>query len=332
MVVPIFVSHEGCPYRCSFCNQSKITGTDKKADRAILKETLRTHFDGLDPNQFPELREVAFFGGSFTGIPLERQEYLLSSVQPWIQSGQIQSIRVSTHALHIDKIRLSLLKKFNVETVELGIQSTNDGVLSLAGRECPFDTVLSAVSNIKGMGFRLGLQLMPGLPGDSEEIFSKSVDDVINLRPDFVRIYPTLVIKNTGLYDMYLRGSYKPWDLERMVEAVKDAVVRFEKAHIRVIRVGLHPDKSLLNNFVEGPYHPSFRYLVDSRIALDSMIEMIRRRKNASLSVIFRVPSKRISLYVGHKKENLSALKSIFGLESISIQQADAKQTLELVA
>ena len=157
LIVPVFVSHEGCPYRCSFCNQVKITGTEKKTDRNTLRETLRTHLEGLDRNQLPERRELAFFGGSFTGIPLDRQEYLLSSVQPWILSGEIQSIRVSTHALFIDDVRLSMLTKNHVETVELGIQSTDHEVLKLVGRECPFDVIQSAVSKIRERGFRLGL-------------------------------------------------------------------------------------------------------------------------------------------------------------------------------
>ena len=332
LIVPIFVSHEGCPYRCSFCNQIKITGTNTKADKIMLNETLRTHLEGLNPNQLPEIREVAFFGGSFTGIPSERQKYLLSSVQPWILSGQIQSIRVSTHALSIDETRLALLSQYNVETVELGIQSTDNEVLKLVRRECSFNVILSAVYKIRKIGFRLGLQLMPGLPGDSEKKFQKSIKDVINLSPDFVRIYPTLVIKNTRLFDMYRQGTYTPWNLERMIEAVKEAVVQFKKNGIPVIRVGLHPDQSLLENYVDGPFHPSFRYLVDSRIARDQMINMIRTLEQIPSSVSFRVPSKKLSNFVGHKKENLSITKSIFGLESISIQQGGIAEHLELVA
>ena len=298
----------------------------------MLEEILRTHLDGLDPNHLPEVREVAFFGGSFTGIPSARQEYLLSSVQPWILSGQIQSIRVSTHALFIDEARLAMLSQYNVETVELGIQSTDDDVLKLVGRECPFDVILSAVHKIRKMGFRLGLQLMPGLPGDNEKKFRKSVKDVINLRPDFVRIYPTLVVKNTGLFYMYRQGTFIPWGLERMIEVVKEAVVQFEEAGISVIRVGLHPDQSLLENYVDGPFHPSFRYLVDSRIARDQMINMIRALKQIPSSITFRVPAKRLSNFVGHKKENLSIIKSIFGLESINVQQGAIMEHLELVA
>ena len=298
----------------------------------MLKDILRTHLEDLDRDNLPSRRELAFFGGSFTGIPLERQKYLLSAVQPWVLSGEIQSVRVSTHALFIDDMKLSLLRKNHVETVELGIQSTDEEVLKLAGRECPLDVIQSAVDKIHKTRFRLGLQLMPGLPGDNEQKFQKSVDNVISLKPSFVRIYPTLVIKNTGIFDMYQQGTYTPWSLERMIEAVKEAVVKFEQAGIKVIRVGLHPDPSLMESYVAGPFHPSFRYLVDSRIMRERMINMIRSLKQVPLSVTFRVPTRRVSLYLGHKKENLSSIKSIFGLDSISLQQDAIKDHLELVA
>ena len=298
----------------------------------MLKDILRTHLEDLDRDNLPSRRELAFFGGSFTGIPLERQKYLLSAVQPWVLSGEIQSVRVSTHALFIDDMKLSLLRKNHVETVELGIQSTDEEVLKLAGRECPLDVIQSAVDKIHKTRFRLGLQLMPGLPGDNEQKFQKSVDNVISLKPSFVRIYPTLVIKNTGIFDMYQQGTYTPWSLERMIEAVKEAVVKFEQAGIKVIRVGLHPDPSLMESYVAGPFHPSFRYLVDSRIMRERMINMIRSLKQVPLSVTFRVPTRKVSLYLGHKKENLSIIKSIFGLDSISLQQDGIKDHLELVA
>ncbi len=298
----------------------------------MLREILRTHFrEGAGINCH-EKRELAFYGGSFTGVPIERQEYLLSSVQPWILSGEIQSLRVSTHALFIDNTRLSMLKKYKVETVELGIQSTDNEVLKLAGRECPYDVVQSAVNSIREIKFQLGLQLMPGLPGDNEQKFLKSVMDVIELRPDFVRIYPTLVVKNTALYDMYREGVYTPWNLERMIEVVKEAVIKFNQAGIRIIRVGLHPDSSLMKNFVDGPFHPSFRYLVDSRIARERMIEMIKKLKQIPSSVTFKVPAKKISLFLGHKKENVAIIKNIFGLISINFEQDSASNNLELVA
>jgi histone acetyltransferase (RNA polymerase elongator complex component) len=332
LIIPVFISHEGCPYRCSFCNQTKITGSDKKTDKKMLHKTLRSHLSFLSTKNLPEKRELAFFGGSFTGIPLERQKYLLSIVQPWILSGEIQSIRVSTHPLFIDDIRLSLLKKNNVKTIELGIQSTDHEVLKFAGRECSYDIIQSAVDRIQKFGSRLGLQLMPGLPGDNEQKFQNSVDNVISLKPNFVRIYPALVIKNTGLFDLYQKGTYTPWSLERMIEAVKIAVIKFEKADIKVIRVGLHPDPSLMKNYVAGPFHPSFRYLVDSRIVRELMIKMIQSLEQIPLSVTFRVPAKRISLYLGHKKENLSIIRNIFGLDSIRLQQDTFNDDLKIIA
>ena len=141
-----------------------------------------------------------------------------------------------------------------------------------------------------------------------------------------------MVVKNTGLFDMYRQGTFTPWGLERMIEVVKEAVVQFQRAGIPVIRVGLHPDQSLLKNYVGGPFHPSFRYLVDSRIARDQMVNMIRALKQIPSAVTFRVPSKKLSNFVEHKKENLSIIKSIFGLESISIQQGGIAEQLELVA
>ena len=332
LVIPVFVPHEGCPYRCSFCNQEKITGAEKKSDRKMLRETLRTHFREVDETPLTVKRELAFYGGSFTGIPVERQEYLLSSVQPWIISGEIQSLRVSTHALFIDNSRLSMLRQYHVKTLELGIQSTDCEVLKLVGRECPFNVVQSAVNTIRTMKFQLGLQLMPGLPGDSEQKFLKSVMDVIELKPDFVRIYPTLVVKNTALYDMYRKGIYVPWDLERMIEAVKEAMIKFNQAGIKVIRAGLHPDSSLMNNFVDGPFHPSFRYLVDSRIARERMIDKIRSLEQVPSSITFKVPAKKISQFLGHKKENVAVLKNTFGMNSINFEQDGSSETLELVA
>jgi histone acetyltransferase (RNA polymerase elongator complex component) len=127
---------------------------------------------------------------------------------------------------------------------------------------------------------------------------------------------------------MYRNGTFAPWNLERMIEVVKEAVVQFERADIPITRVGLHLDQSLLENYVDGPFHPSFRYLVDSRIARDQMINMIRALKQVPTSVTFRVPAKKLSNFVGHKKENLSIIKRIFGLESINVQQGARTECL----
>ena len=141
------------------------------------------------------------------------KESLLEQVQPWVQKGLVNAIRLSTHPLFIDPDRLALLKKFNVKTIELGIQSTDAQVLELSGRPCSWETMESAAALIKSNGFRLGLQLMPGLPGDTNQTFQKSVDDTVNWNPNFVRLYPTLVIRNTQLFQMYREGKFIPWSL-----------------------------------------------------------------------------------------------------------------------
>lgn len=332
LIIPVFIPHEGCPYRCAFCNQSKITGVNQQSDEAIVGQTIQSYLDVLDSENLPEKREVAFYGGSFTGLSEERQKRLLHAVQPSIQSGEIHSIRVSTHSLLVKPNNISLLKENNVKTVELGIQSTNDSVLQAVGRPCDFEIVKSAVDSIRRDKLKLGLQLMPGLPGDDEVIFMKSVKDVIGLKPDFVRIYPTLVIRNTKLYEMYKLGEYLPWTLDRMVRLVKDALLAFQNKNIPVIRVGLHSDTSMLENLVDGPYHPAFRYLVDRLIAREKMFNLIDDLQSIPKTLTFKVPSRQVSLYLGHKKDNIQAIQNLYGINNIFIQQIGDHEDLKLVA
>jgi histone acetyltransferase (RNA polymerase elongator complex component) len=332
LIIPVFIPHEGCPYRCAFCNQSKITGVNQQSDEIIVSQTIQSYLDVFDSESLPEKREVAFYGGSFTGLPEERQKQLLHAVQPSIKSGEVQSIRVSTHSLLVNSQNINLLKDKNVKTVELGIQSTNDKVLQAVGRPCDFQTVKSAVDSIRKEGLGLGLQLMPGLPEDDEKIFMKSVKDVIGLKPDFVRIYPTLVIKNTKLYEIYRLGEYLPWKLNRMVRLVKDALLEFQSENIPVIRVGLYSDPSMLENFVDGPYHPAFRYLVDSLIAREKMFDLINQLQTVPQTITFKVPSRQVSLYLGHKKDNIQAIQNCYGINTVLIKQIGNQEILQLVA
>jgi histone acetyltransferase (RNA polymerase elongator complex component) len=332
LIIPIFIPHEGCPYRCAFCNQSKITGVNQQSDEVIVSQTIQSYLDVFDSESLPEKREVAFYGGSFTGLSEERQKQLLHAVQPLIKSREVHSIRVSTHSLLVNSRNISLLKDKNVKTVELGIQSTNDGVLQAVGRPCDFQIVKSAVNFIRKEGLGLGLQLMPGLPEDDESIFMKSVKDVIELKPDFVRIYPTLVIRNTKLYEMYKLGEYRPWALDRMVRLVKDSLLAFQRVKIPVIRVGLHSDPSMLKNLIDGPYHPSFRYLVDSLIAKEKMIDLIDQLQSIPKKLTFKVPSRQVSLYLGHKKDNIQAIQNLYSIDNIFIQQIGDQEKLQLVA
>ena len=332
MILPIFIPHQGCPYRCVFCNQVDITGNQEKTDERKVLDTLNTYLGSTPKSQLPPNREVAFYGGSFTGLPLKRQEHLLGLVKPWVEQGWVNDIRLSTHPLFIDPDRLALLKKFDVKTIELGIQSTDPNVLEHSGRPCTWETVRSAVDQIRNNGFRLGLQLMPGLPGDTDRTFQKSVDDTLSLDPDFVRLYPSLVIRHTQLFQMYREGKYTPWKLERTLENLKAAVKKFRVKDIPVIRMGLHPDPSLLENYVDGPYHPSLSYLVDCRIGLDEMIESLIGRNGSTKTVQFKIPLNSESIYIGHKRENIRKLKEIFYLETITLQPENDCDRLQLIA
>ena len=331
LIAAIFIPHEGCPYRCVFCNQKDITGTYRQADHERVEQTLHTYLRSRPTDTLPVKREAAFYGGSFTGLRMDRQEYLLSLIQPWIDSGEVQSIRVSTHPLFIDGERLALLKRYRVETVELGIQSTDPDVLRLSGRECSLNDLHTAVDLIRSNGFRLGLQLMPGLPGDNDGIFQRSVDDVIRLQPEFVRLYPTVVIKHTPLYEMYCRNEYAPWGMEQTIESLKTAVLKFNRAGIHVARLGLHPDPAFLQNFVAGPYHPAMRYLVDSRICLEEMISGVDALERLPAKVVFKVPPRRVSTYTGDKRENIYKLKKLFKFEEVSVQAETGLDAIQLV-
>jgi histone acetyltransferase (RNA polymerase elongator complex component) len=332
MIVPVFIPHQGCPYRCVFCNQTDITGSHEKADEKKVLDTLDTYLGNKSLDELPPHREVAFYGGSFTGLSSKRQEALLGPVAPWIEQGLVSAIRLSTHPLFIDEERLALLKEYNVKTIELGIQSTDQKVLQHSGRPCTMETIEAAVALIRKNGFRLGLQLMPGLPGDTDFTFQTSVDDTIRLQPDFVRLYPTLVIRHTQLFEMYEAGKFAPWSLEQTLVSLKAAVTKYRQKNIPVIRMGLHPDPSMLENFVDGPYHPSLRYLVDCRLGLDEMIAQIRGLNNLTDTVTFKVPYKSASIYIGHKRENLQKLKAMFHLENIVLQPDNDCDQLQLIA
>ncbi len=173
---------------------------------------------------------------------------------------------------------------------------------------------------------------MLGLPGDSENNFNKSIADVIGMNPDFVRLYPALVLRHTPLFLLYEKGSYMPWSLERTVEALKGAVKSFGRAGIPIVRVGLQPDKSLIDNYVAGPLHPSLRYLVDCRIGLDLMVDKILKLKSIPERILFKVPKNSVSIYTGNKRENLRLLKKQFGLKDIKLNGDEYCYQLELVA
>ena len=267
-IIPIFVPHLGCPNDCIFCNQRSISGQQKMITNEDVKKTIEFYLDNIKDKEAK--KEVAFFGGSFTGIEEEKQEEFLKTAYEFIKAGKIDTIRISTRPDYINKKILKRLKKYKVETIELGVQSANDYILKRANRGHTFEDVKKASKMIRWRGFKLGHQMMVGLPESTRIDEINTAKELIKLRPKMVRIYPVLVIKNTRLEKEYLEGKYTPLTVVQAVETCKELVSMFNQKGIDVIRVGLQNTDEITDPNIEGsevvagPYHPAFRQLVES--------------------------------------------------------------------
>jgi histone acetyltransferase (RNA polymerase elongator complex component) len=269
LIIPIFIPFGGCDHKCVFCNQVGITGSDTLPTVKEVQSQVESY---LSTWKGAGRREVAFYGGSFTGLDIAMQDSYLGAVKDFIADGRIDCIRLSTRPDYIDEDIVKRLKTFGVKVVELGVQSFSDEVLRLSGRGHSAKDAERAVKVLKDLGMEVGLQLMPGLPGDTTEFSIESAVKARDLRPDFVRIYPTLVIKDTPLEGMYKEGRYVPWKLADMVGLCKSMLAIFNEAGVKVVKVGLHPTKDLEDSIVEGPYHRAFKDLVEGRqMAGDSL-------------------------------------------------------------
>lgn len=236
-IIPIFVPNLGCPNDCTFCNQKKISGQQTNVTAKDVRETIEYYLQNFRDDS--KYIEVAFFGGSFTGIDVEIQKELLEAANKYISCGKVGSIRISTRPDYINKDILKMLKKYHVKTIELGVQSSNDYILKRSKRNHTFEDVIKASKLIRRYGFRLGHQMMIGLPESTEVDEINTAKSLIKLRPKMVRIYPVLVIKGTELEYEYREGDYKPLTIEQAVERAKEVTYLFRKKHIDVIRVGL---------------------------------------------------------------------------------------------
>lgn len=267
--ISIFVPHQGCPCACSFCNQKTITGKTFLPDAEYVDKTVKTALSkkGYD-------YEIAFFGGSFTAIDRDYMLELLSAAYPYVKSGEVSGIRISTRPDCITEEILDLLKQYGVTSIELGAQSMDDEVLEANRRGHTAQDVLNASEMIKNAGFELGLQMMTGLYKDTAEKSVETAKKIIGIKPQTVRIYPTVVLKNTYLAELYLCGEYKPLNVEDSVELCAVLVPMFEKAGIRVIRLGLHSGSDIKENMLAGGFHDSFGELVKSRIMVNKILEL----------------------------------------------------------
>ncbi len=292
MIVPIFIPNQGCGHRCVFCEQESITSqagfkVGKDHVRKIVEQALASpSFSRSATN------EVAFYGGTFTCLPVPLIEELLGAVAPYLERGLFSGIRISTRPDSVDGCRCALLANGGVRTVELGGQSMNDRVLALSGRGHSASETAKAAKLLKEHGFKVGIQLMPGLPGDTRDIFSETVSAVIDLRPHMVRIYPAIVIRGTRLAGCYLEGGYRPLCFEEAIEWCQDACIRLEAEGIPVIRIGLMNTPSLREpgRILAGPWHEAFGHLVRSGIYRKKIAALFPAGRFAGRDVIIKAP------------------------------------------
>jgi histone acetyltransferase (RNA polymerase elongator complex component) len=263
--IPVFIPEEACPNQCVFCNQHRIAGAECAPSVEEVVNKISNHLLTIPENGEVE---IGFFGGNFTGIPIKEQQAYLDCAQPFIESGKVNGIRLSTRPDYINKEILDFLKLYKVTSIELGAQSLDDEVLKLAGRGHTAAQVAEAAILIKQNGFKLGLQMMIGLPGDTAEKSLQTAKKIIRLEADCTRIYPTLVIKNTELEQLYLDGKYQPLSLEEAISRVADLVPLFIAADVKILRIGLHPSEGLLDrtSLVAGPFEVAFGEMVFSEI------------------------------------------------------------------
>ena len=330
-IIPVFVPHLGCPNDCIFCNQKSISGQTKMITKEDVKDTIEEHLKYLRDDK-DSYKAVAFFGGSFTGIDVEVQNSLLEVAYKYIKEKKIDSIRISTRPDYIDKETLKRLKKYKVQTIELGVQSANDYVLKRSNRGHSFEQVKKASKLIRWYGFNLGHQMMVGLPESTRKDEINTAQALIKLKPKMVRIYPVLVIKNTRLEKEYNDGIYEPITVTQAVEICKELVQMFKAKKIDVIRVGLQNTDTITNpeksesEVVAGPYHPAFRQLVESAMWYDAIVAQIKKLNVKIKEGKITVNSLDINNVIGHKKENINKLKELYDLNLIVKKDDNLKQ------
>jgi len=305
--IPVFIPELACPFQCVFCNQRKITGKQLIPDDREIIRTIDEHL--LTFKEKEREVEIGFFGGSFTGIPMEQQAHYLKLVRPYFEKGKITGIRLSTRPDYINPPVLELLKQWNVSTIELGAQSFDDEVLKQSFRGHTAKQTEVAAKLILDFGFDLGLQMMIGLPGDTLEKSIYTAKRVVELGASDTRIYPTVVIKDTALHQWYKTGKYKPLSLEDAVEWVKGILPVFEVSGVKIIRVGLHPSEGLLSGeeLVAGPFHPSFRELVLTEIWWDLLKPLMK--STSPDNILVKVPQGELNAAIGHQAKNKKRLK-----------------------
>ncbi len=310
--ISIFVSHLGCPHDCAYCNQEKITGYEKSQFRTLedIQVELERQLSSIQCEQ--NHVEIAFFGGSFTGLPLSYQRALLELASAYVEQYKLRGIRFSTRPDYVTGKTIDFLQAYPVTAIELGVQSLDPLVLHLSKRGHTIEDVVQAVKSIRQSNIQLGIQLMTGLPGDTLERSLTTVKAVIALKPDFVRLYPTLVLEGTELAEWYRQGVYQPWTLEQTIEGIAEMLPMFLQANIPIIRLGLQQTEDLQKDsaVLAGPHHPNIRQLIETRYfyhLLDRLCEQLGEQITGKCCTIRINPVDETAVR-GQKNSNLRLL------------------------
>lgn len=308
--IPFFISELGCPHRCVFCNQHAISGVKKVPLPNKIDDQVKAYlasFQDVEP-----YTEIAFFGGNFTGLPINDQMAYLNAAQKWVSSGHVNAIRLSTRPDYITGEVLKMLRGYSISSIELGAQSLDEEVLSLSGRGHCAKQVEEASALILEAGFGLCLQMMTGLPGDTPEKTMFTAKRIAELGATETRVYPALVIRGTQLEKLFRNGSYHPLTLNETTDRCKQLLLFFEANNVKVLRLGLHPSEGLRqsNELVAGPFHPALRELANTAIWGEIFSETLKNRKGKNLKVT--VSPKELNAAIGHKGANKKLLLEHF--------------------
>jgi len=324
-IIPIFLPHQGCPHQCTFCNQHKISGIGSRIPTpdSLTKEIDKYLSFTKDPTREVQ---IAFYGGNFLGLPFQSIAPLLDEAEKFITTGQVDSIRFSTRPDTINNQILNMVTGYTISTIELGAQSMDDTVLSVSNRGHTASDTTRAARLIQQRKIHLGLQMMTGLPGDNEEQSIETARQIADLAPDFVRIYPTIVLSNSPLAQSYKKGDYTPVSLGQSVKTVARIYTIFAEKNIPVIRMGLQASDGLEDprNILAGPYHPAFGHLVFSELFLEKAKNMLKKKgRITGKNLVISVHSTSISKIRGLKNQNINTLKQGFQLKTIRISSDD---------
>ena len=321
-IIPIFIPHAGCPHQCVFCNQKTISG-QKTAALEGAKEQINRWLERVKPSVE---NEAAFYGGSFTGLDITLQKELLALTDELLERKVIGSVRLSTRPDYIDEERLELLRAHGVKLVELGVQSLDNEVLAAAERGHTAEQVVNAVTLLKKYGFKVGVQLMVGMPKQDFASVKATVEKVLVLKPDIARIYPLLVINGTSLAKSYEAGEFEPLRLEEAVEQAAYMYQHLSEAGVKIIRVGLQPDDELCaeGNILAGPFHPSMGELVQSYLLREKLTpQILEAAKQNGEAVLILCPKKLESKVRGLRNANVKYWSLLVAPQKLIVKGTD---------